>query len=643
MTNNDRTKNSPGIDLSLTPDQHGLLLAALSSNRSPAMPSTGATPSTRAANSTEPKVGRANTNPTQGRQSLDANRTSGELQNSSAQVSPLFGGVGSDGFDESPLLDFEPDDEGYWETSAEKLFGNLPGASNDEEGDLHDKRKVPEDDDDDESGHKRREGEDKSVKKAGRKPLTGEPTSVKVSRTHVDSWLMNTRQKRKAQNRAAQRAFRERKERHLKDLETKVDDLEKASESTNHENGRLRAQVDRLNNELKEYKKRLSFQGGLGRSPPLAAVPPSRRSWNPNPNDFQFAFPKFGDLPGSNFIQNGSLARVGSNRVDQPMVRHGLPDVMRASSSGSLSEKSPTNISNSSKVSSPNHNLFQSPSKAFSYEDLFSPSILESASRSNSSDYMGFNNNVGPATNSEKNGTIHRASTTSNVTSPSNSSTSNNGLDSSCGTTPEPSADSPDTRKGSEPTLNTISEETLGQRNTEAPSSVMKSPTNDFHGIDWMAQQNGGQFDPILFGDYRDPQDNILNNNTFGDFFNDAFLPQDFSNPFNTGDFIASPPSKRDLMKEVEIQQLGNDDIFSARPATTVNDTNQTIGCNKLWDRVNGSKKVQAGEVDMDHLCAQLKAKARCNGSTTVIDTKDVDEILGPEPSSKEDFMKMFS
>lgn len=178
MTNNDRTKNSPGLDLSLTPDQHDLLLAALTSNRSPAM-STGAMPPNRGANSTEPNVGRANTNPIQGRRSLDATRTSTELHNSSVQVSPLFGGVGSDGFDESPLLDFEPDDEGYWETSAEKLFGNLPGASNDEEGDLHDKRKSPEDDEDDESGHKRREGEDKSAKKAGRKPLTGEPTTVR--------------------------------------------------------------------------------------------------------------------------------------------------------------------------------------------------------------------------------------------------------------------------------------------------------------------------------------------------------------------------------------------------------------------------------------------------------------------------------
>lgn len=255
-----------------------------------------------------------------------------------------------------------------------------------------------------------------------------------------------------------------------------MEDLEKASESTNHENGRLRAQVDRLNTELKDYKKRLSLNGsGLGRSPPSAAALQSRKSWNTNQNDFQFAFPKFGDLPGSNFIQNGSLARVGSaNLVDQRTIPHGLPGVMRANSSGSLSATSPTNVSGSSKVESPNYNLFQSPSNTFSsYEDLnqlFSPSILETASRSNSSDYMGFKTNVGATPFIENNGNLHRASTTSDVTSPSNSSMSNNGLDSSCGTTPEPSGDSPDNRKGSEITLNTIREETLGQRNAEGES-----------------------------------------------------------------------------------------------------------------------------------------------------------------------------
>ena len=97
-----------------------------------------------------------------------------------------------------------------------------------------------------------------------------------------------------------------------------------------------------------------------------------------------------------------------------------------------------------------------------------------------------------------------------------------------------------------------------------------------------MAQQNGGQFDPLLFGDYRDPQENILNNSNFGGFFNDAFLAQDFNSPFNTGDAIASPPPKRDLMREIELQQSGTEDDYSTHLATKNNDTRQTISREKL-------------------------------------------------------------
>lgn len=58
---------------------------------------------------------------------------------------------------------------------------------------------------------------------------------------------------------------------------------------------------------------------------------------------------------------------------------------------------------------------------------------------------------------------------------------------------------------------------------------------------------------------------------------------------------------------------------------------------------MQNSEKVKAGEIiDMDGLCAQLKAKARCDGFARVIDKKDVDDILGPEPTSK-DVLKMFS
>ncbi|KJA25920.1 hypothetical protein HYPSUDRAFT_338771 [Hypholoma sublateritium FD-334 SS-4] len=55
--------------------------------------------------------------------------------------------------------------------------------------------------------------------------------------------------KRKEQNRAAQRAFRERKEKHVKDLEDKVADLEAKNEQTQHENENLRDLLTRLQTE----------------------------------------------------------------------------------------------------------------------------------------------------------------------------------------------------------------------------------------------------------------------------------------------------------------------------------------------------------------------------------------------------------
>ncbi|KAH9487173.1 AP-1-like transcription factor yap1 [Psilocybe cubensis] len=55
--------------------------------------------------------------------------------------------------------------------------------------------------------------------------------------------------KRKEQNRAAQRAFRERKEKHVKDLEDKVADLEAKNEQALHENENLRDLLTRLQTE----------------------------------------------------------------------------------------------------------------------------------------------------------------------------------------------------------------------------------------------------------------------------------------------------------------------------------------------------------------------------------------------------------
>ena len=263
---------------------------------------------------------------------------------------------------------------------------------------------------------------------------------------------------------------------------------------------------------------------------------------------------------------------------------------------------------------------------------LFSPSILESASRSSAKDY-GFSA-TGPSapsapkkSSSTDSYSVVASTPNFNPTStgsPSVSSMSHGGQGSSCGTTPEPSAESPGHRKHSEGALNTINEETatpasmqgkenfcsewaktcgsianpvpqttFGSNGPSAPSSMVKSPDLDSatnnNGIDWMAQQNGGQFDPVLFGDYRDPQENIMNGG-FGDFFNEAFLPPDFGSPFKTDELFNEPlqqqttpapsaaPSKPDLMKQVEAAQEANDD-----PQSVPVKLQTFIGCDKLW------------------------------------------------------------
>lgn len=226
----------------------------------------------------------------------------------------------------------------------------------------------------------------------------------------------------------------------------------------NHENGRLRAQVDRLNVELKEYRKRLSLKGtGGGSSPPSAASFSQSRNLYNNSFDIQFAFPKFGDLPGSNFMSNGSLTKVGApSSTPQQPASSVIPGVLRNPSSTFVNVESPTKLNESFNVASPEPLVYSSPTNTTDefgdLRGLFSPSILETASRSNSSDYMGVQSTRATSYPENAGGRSDVPALTSLNTnaSPSISSISNRGLDSSCGTTPEPSADSPDNRKGSE-------------------------------------------------------------------------------------------------------------------------------------------------------------------------------------------------
>ncbi|KAF9014916.1 hypothetical protein BDQ17DRAFT_1418052 [Cyathus striatus] len=114
--------------------------------------------------------------------------------------------------------------------------------------------------------------------------------------------------KRKEQNRAAQRAFRERKEKHVKDLEDKVAALEAKNEQALHENENLRDLLNRLQNEnviLKQSSFTFSMPKAPGveqnsipnsmatQSPSFSSVsPPSRQSSAVSPSASNQASPK---------------------------------------------------------------------------------------------------------------------------------------------------------------------------------------------------------------------------------------------------------------------------------------------------------------------------------------------------------------
>ncbi|KAI0103033.1 PAP1-domain-containing protein [Nemania sp. FL0031] len=513
---------------------------------------------------------------------------------------------------ESPFLDYDyevgPDssfdfdftNEGQIDTQA-RMIGDLPGSSPDgsegakdtskassPDNESSDKRSHPDEDDDDEveGGAKRRESEGKVAKKPGRKPLTNEPSS-----------------KRKAQNRAAQRAFRERKEKHLKDLETKVEELEKASTATHDENAQLRAQIEKLNVELEQYKKKLSVVTSRSRSSTTTSrghsTFGSAAIQNINDVNFQFEFPKFGMFPGPN------PTPVAGAKQTSP---YPSPSSGRSPNSQTSPPEQPK--AGSSDDSSKNHQNSegQQAKDAFSsvkYSDLF-----------NNSPFDGANGNSGSRTSLDS---AQFSLNGANTGSPSSSSNSVMGPSSSCGTSPEPFTQSPLGFKPLE-TLTTIGEEQPGL--TSDNTSAFGTLGNlDFTNFDWLSQQNGGQFDPQLFGEYREPQSNVLASTNFDDsFFNDAF-DVDFLAPFNAPMVSSPKPIKKDICAEIDARKESEDTIVTSA-------NGKLLTCNNIWEQLQGCPKVQSGDLDLDGLCSDLQKKAKCGGSGAVVDEKDFKAVM---------------
>lgn len=273
------------------------------------------------------------------------------------------------------------------------------------------------------------------------------------------------------------------------------------------------------------------------------------------------------------------------------------------------------------------------------FGDLFSPSILKTFKQEQQAQDGSYFNNT-PETNknaqdgntysSSSNGgdstagiPDHRVfrfnsnSVASNSASPSTSSVgqwNHNATNSSCGTSPEPAGDSPATntksphnivmQQPSSTTHNSVVQQSTGNTGTGNIAEVANFAANDTFNVPQL-----DTFDPVLFGDYRDPTENIVGGGDLtGGFFDDSFnsAPFDFGSPSNLFGILTNstsvsnsnataPAPSQSLMAEIEKARDGGDDddhvlsLANTKPSPNVKKdernpvTGKLISCTNIW------------------------------------------------------------
>lgn len=390
--------------------------------------------------------------------------------------------------------------------------------------------------------------------KPGRKPIETEPKS-----------------KRTAQNRAAQRAYRERKEKKMKDLEDKVKDLEDENVRINTETDFLKAQVDMLKNELTKYR------GG----------------------DFDFSGIK---LPSKVGTLSKSSAKSSTNNLIHSSSSSNLTSESDSSSSFNNSSPETDISSNNLKTEFP-----------WSYKNLTETNVkdklpdLTSGSSSSESPLNDnilmdtkFDEQVDPFCN-ELNSACGRKD---NLMAQYQKKPENE--DSIFGKyfNDKPSTDG------------LMNDNFFGDQNF----NFNLSPDNN----DPLSFLNDNNFDVNLaFDDNKSenisPIDNLISEESVYDPLKDQV-----NTNFNFNDFIKSslpsePSTRSDLKSTPGITPEQDDNEVVPAPE-------KTYKCSEIWDRITSHPRYT--EIDIDGLCAELKTKAKCSEKGVVINATDVNALL---------------
>ncbi|KAF9124567.1 DNA-binding transcription factor yap1 [Mortierella sp. 14UC] len=459
-------------------------------------------------------------------------------------------------------------------------------------------------------GHSPGEGKP-APKKAGRKPLTTEPTN-----------------KRKAQNRAAQRAFRDRKERYVKSLEDRIKELEdlnpaKGDSKLAEENLNLKVLVQKLETEnyfLKEQAFTFDFpiaQPGLYNiakagttsstsseqsSPSPVSQPinnptttaPARKATAPTGKTFTSTTnaakpPTYDQLPWSppssigDSVPNSPL----ENTESTPEPEATTPQTTYIDNAGIVPR---TNNNNASVASARDLALFSS--------------LLDGAGNTYS-----VVPNLGPSTTSVTNSlSSYSPSTIANHPSPTSTLIATS-------------------QHSSSPTIDDLVNNTPlfdAHGNIQFPVTTTTTTSLGLPSLTYEQTQ-------ALFTDFRDPSDTR-------DFFapfedpveQGAFPPEAIGGLFNdqlfnyTSSFanVASTPAR-----EENHEFLGKVTEWTQKEGLPPLDENErALPCPEVWEHI--AKHPNFDDADIDDLCAEMKSKAKCSGHGPVIPVKEVTNIM---------------
>lgn len=438
-----------------------------------------------------------------------------------------------------------------------------------------------------------------NTSKLGRKPIDTEPKN-----------------RRTAQNRAAQRAYRERKERKMKDLEDKVASLEDDKMKALSEQDILKAQIDLLKRELSRVT------GGQGSIPVMsqkAAAAYATTAAAPVRSDTKSSVGSADGFTGASLWSWNSSSN--SDLLLQSRNSNQLPDLVSASSSST----SPLN------------------------------DTLSTTPSSNSIDYgrgldaISSNLNLMPTFDEQVNpfcAKLSEACGTAKKPEPKVRRWGNPVppyVDSTDAVFPLPVYESPFQSLFS-PNEN-ISDPFFSEGN---PTANLTLPTVDGHAQnDPLAFLNDAGFDVSLafgnsFNDVVEKGAAEVTDDKLSSLVTEDSLFDSLSKPgntdFNFNEFIHETPhssvSTTRTNSEVgarhptsSLSSFNNSPtILEGKEEEVVPAGDKTMKCSEIWDRITAHPRYT--EIDIDGLCKELQTKAKCSEKGVVINVNEVNHLI---------------